>query len=272
MVLWQSFSGRRAKRFQLRHIWRRVAVLVASMGLALVLASCATGVQTISDPSVLPADVRAWFDTYARIDVVTSATFGRYTYLLAAWGRQEDQSGPAITIDKVDTSGETVVARVHYTPGVAANGAVSYPFALVRFPATWKQVWFESPDREYLPRAVGVPAGFHLLTSGGGVNVVYDNTTSPNILIGTSAAQLAPGTMLVEGIARVFEATVNYDVLSPNGTVLGTNNVMAASGGPDWGYFSINLPGREYTRGVRVYWVSPKDGEKMDIVTVTWGE
>ncbi len=236
---------------------------------AVAASACARGPQTITDPQSLPPDARAWFDTYSHIDVATAATFGKYSYILAAWGPQ-DKSDAAVQFAKVDASGDQVVATIRYTASTVATNQPAYPFALVRLPATAKPVVFVSPDREYIPKTVGVPNSFRLVTGQNGMKVVYQNPASTNILIGVSGSQATPGTLLVEGIARVFEATLGYDILGPNATVVGTGNTMAATAGPDWGYFKIEVPAREYVTGVRVYWVSPKDGTKMDTVTVTW--
>lgn len=254
-----------------RTIWYLLGLAVMAIVAAAYVSGCTKGPQVISDPASLPPDVRSWFDTYSHIDVATAATFGKYTYILAAWGPQ-DKSDAAVSFAKVDTSGDQVVATIHYLAGTTTASQMVYPFALMRLPATSKPVSFVSPDREYIPKTVGVPAGFRLSsTAQNGMKVVYQNPASTNILIGVSGAQPTPGSMLVEGIARVFEATLGYDILGPNGTIAGTGNTMATVAGPDWGYFKIEVPGREYITGVRVYWVSPKDGTKMDIVTVTWG-
>jgi Immunoglobulin-like domain of bacterial spore germination/Sporulation and spore germination len=75
----------------------------------------------------------------------------------------------------------------------------------------------------------------------------------------------------VTGTADVFEATVNARLLDPDGRPIATAFTTASCGSGCRGDFRIRLPyrsggGRAAT--VEVYWVSPKDGSPLDVVTV----
>jgi Immunoglobulin-like domain of bacterial spore germination/Sporulation and spore germination len=75
----------------------------------------------------------------------------------------------------------------------------------------------------------------------------------------------------VTGTADVFEATVNVRLLDADGRQIATAFTTASCGSGCRGDFRIRLPlrsgdGRAAT--VEVYWVSPKDGSRLDVVTV----
>ena len=75
----------------------------------------------------------------------------------------------------------------------------------------------------------------------------------------------------VTGTADVFEATVNARLLDANGRSIATAFTTASCGSGCRGDFRIRLPyrsggGRAAT--VEVYWVSPKDGSRLDVVAV----
>ncbi|MBE3580614.1 MAG: Gmad2 immunoglobulin-like domain-containing protein [Thermoanaerobacteraceae bacterium] len=73
----------------------------------------------------------------------------------------------------------------------------------------------------------------------------------------------------VSGIARVFEANLNYELQDAAGNVFDRGYTMAASGAPDWGFWQVeihNLP--PSAARLQLYHASPKDGSRQDIVTI----
>jgi len=81
---------------------------------------------------------------------------------------------------------------------------------------------------------------------------------------------VGPESTQVGGLARVFEATVAYEIRDAAGEVVERDFTMATCGSGCWGEFSFELdpallePGGE----VRVFWNSPEDGEPSDVVTI----
>lgn len=78
------------------------------------------------------------------------------------------------------------------------------------------------------------------------------------------------GRFVIAGLASVFEATVNLQVVDQDGEVVFEDFTTAAAGGPAWGTFQTTVdhdfaavPGV-----IRVFWYSPEDGEPSDVVTV----
>ena len=71
------------------------------------------------------------------------------------------------------------------------------------------------------------------------------------------------GTLFVSGLARVFEATVNYALETEEGEVLEDGFTTATTGGPGWGEFEIELDETlaeaDY---LAVFNISAKDGSR----------
>jgi len=75
----------------------------------------------------------------------------------------------------------------------------------------------------------------------------------------------------VSGLARVFEATVSYELLA-NGTIIARGFTTASIGAPEWGEFDFEVsyptPTANTPAILRVYEVSMKDGSPMNVVEV----
>ena len=81
---------------------------------------------------------------------------------------------------------------------------------------------------------------------------------------------VGPESTEVTGLARVFEATVAYEIRDAAGEVVEDGFTMVTCGSGCWGEYTFDLdpallePGGE----VRVFWGSPEDGEPSDVVTI----
>ena len=76
---------------------------------------------------------------------------------------------------------------------------------------------------------------------------------------------------LVEGIANVFEATLNVEVLDAAGDIVDEQAVTATCGTGCWGEFSVTIEPDLLVSGqssVRVLTYSPEDGSATDVVII----
>ncbi len=90
------------------------------------------------------------------------------------------------------------------------------------------------------------------------------NLTSP-------ITRQADGTYLVEGIANVFEATLNVAVVDRAGEIVHEEFVMATCGTGCWGEFSTRIDAGLIVPGetsLRVFTYSAQDGSPIDVITV----
>lgn len=79
------------------------------------------------------------------------------------------------------------------------------------------------------------------------------------------------GRYLVEGLANVFEATVNIEVLDAEGSAVHEEFVTATCGTGCWGEFSTEIDAELIVPGessIRVFTSSAEDGSPVDVVTV----
>jgi hypothetical protein len=105
----------------------------------------------------------------------------------------------------------------------------------------------------------------------GGLDRDYflDTGAVPEILVDTPAAwQYVEGPIDVTGVARVFEATVDWELLDNDGAVLRSGFTTASIGGPFWGRFAFAIPYTVTERqvGSLVVWeTSAMDGSRTDL-------
>ena len=87
-----------------------------------------------------------------------------------------------------------------------------------------------------------------------------------------TAGDQVSSTWVVEGEARVFEATVGLRVLDAGGNELLTTFATASGGAPEWGRFTkrLNLPSGTLAQDLtlQVFWSSPRDGSDQDLVAI----
>lgn len=91
-----------------------------------------------------------------------------------------------------------------------------------------------------------------------------------NSIMVTNPVQGQDGAPLViSGAANVFEATVSYEVLGSDGSVIDEGFTTATCGTGCWGGFSIEVQGDfAGDETVRVFVHSAEDGEPADVVTI----
>lgn len=87
------------------------------------------------------------------------------------------------------------------------------------------------------------------------------------------AGQTVAQPIAVSGVSNTFEAQVNYELVGMDGVILTEGWLMATSGTGTWGTFDAVLsPLPTGTTGdvrVRLFEVSPKDGEHINVTEVT---
>ncbi len=225
----------------------------------------------------LSEEVRFWAEAYNRIFVGTSMTDDKYTYVLVSTGPaadpkqtvnilgiKEEDDAIYVEVDLASEVDDTLQPGEHY----------NYPFVLARIRKTALPVKFRSAVNPelWIPQVVGAPDGW--LPFWGPEGTAAYSKACPQIVLGAippkpGAGQAKPNALTVEGLARVFEATVEQDWLADGGPY-GHSYTMAASGAPDWGFFRFELEiqyGRDLA--LRIYNTSAKDGSIENLVTIT---
>jgi hypothetical protein len=99
----------------------------------------------------------------------------------------------------------------------------------------------------------------------------YADLLPPIVVSDPVIGQRVTSPITVAGTADVFEATVNVRLLDAAGRQIATAFTTASCGSGCRGDYQIRLPyrsGGERAATVEVYWVSPKDGSRSDVVPV----
>lgn len=218
----------------------------------------------------------AWLDSYKSLFVGTTFRSQNETLVLVSFG-QVDTLGYDVEITSIVDGPTEVLVEVRLTfpePGKPYLVHPHTPYVLRSIPTT-KPIVFRAEDPSlHIPTLVKVPDGFLVYgDSSYWLHYVPDTMDSPergNIVLGTTPNRHSvEGTIIVEGLARVFEAYVEYDFLDKSGKPYGYGWLMAASAGPDWGYFSFEVRASSSDfSGIRVYSTSAKDGSIQDLVII----
>lgn len=218
----------------------------------------------------------SWFHSYKSLFIGTTLRNQEDTLVLVSLG-QVDTLGYEVEISRVVEGPTDVLIEVRLTypePGQPYLVHPNTPYVLTRIPTT-KPIVFRAEDPSlHIPTLVGVPDGFLLHEASYWLEYVPDTMDSPargNIVLGMtpSGQDRVPGKILVEGLARVFEAYVEYDFLDNSGMPYDYGWLHAATAGPDWGYFRFDAsPSLDDLTGIRVYSTSAKDSLIQDLVII----
>lgn len=97
---------------------------------------------------------------------------------------------------------------------------------------------------------------------------------SLNLVLVTQPIYIGDGLPRVEGIANVFEATVSLEIVDGDGEVVYQDFTTATCGTGCWGEyaFSLDTPALTPDNRVRVFWNSPEDGSRRDVVYVPFAD
>ncbi|MGI6603851.1 MAG: protease complex subunit PrcB family protein [Firmicutes bacterium] len=212
------------------------------------------------NPAEAPQGVRDLINRSRELELAQTITVGEETYLVVTRG-VKPTGGYAVEIESVVDTGEEIEVQVRYVdpaPDAIVTQALTYPVALAVLPKVEKPVRFIGVDEAYIPQLWGLDYLEPVVAEG-----------STNIKLLSPTVQGSE--LTVRGVARVWEAALNWEILA-DGKVVDEGCLMTASGAPDWGYFSLTLPtrlaqGENYF--LRLFWSSPKDGSPLDVVEVS---
>lgn len=237
--------------------------------LALLVAGCGGGggVAEIPDPDPSPGvndgaptewpdNVAAIMETLRPIHAGIAVVEGDKTYFIVSDAGPAD--GYGVRIAGVETEGDRATVTVEVIepdPEAVPAEMVPHPYAVEVRDGMFTEVHFQHVDGEYFPRVVGLHEPLSVAER------------SENIMVGP--AEMTGSRVKARGLARVFEATVGYELQNANGEVLERGFTTAAAGGPEWGYFEViidNAPAGATT--LELFQESAKDGSKTDMVEV----
>ena len=172
-------------------------------------------------------------------------------YLIVNWGEKPSE-GYQVEIEAINQINDLLEVDVLFeiTEGVEE---ITYPVTVEKVAKDDKDVEFiPHGDEEYIPRVIGEEPTTAF--------VAYSNNIKITEFSQEEGVELS-------GLARVFEANLNYTFETEEREVLAEDFTTAAIAGPDWGEFSIEydeIP--ENADYLVVFSISAKDGSRQDEV------
>lgn len=209
------------------------------------------------DKEDYPIEIRNWLKNMQPYFVAGKVDVGEKTFLIVNWGEKRT-GGYNVNIDNIEEKKDEIVAEVKFAyPTGPVSQVISYPYtiSIIDRADKNKTARFQDIDeREYIPQIVGKQPTELFEKSSNNIKIMD--------------AEPGQDKVTVSGIARVFEATVNYSFNNSNGEILQENYLTASSGAPDWGYFLIDtqdIP--DNTTKLEIYSRSAKDGSQQDLIS-----
>ncbi|SHF59173.1 Sporulation and spore germination [Caldanaerobius fijiensis DSM 17918] len=136
---------------------------------------------------------------------------------------------------------------------------------------------YEEQDMRFEDMKVGSELGIILTKDKKARAIIVSDPTQiikePNIkIVQPKENQVVESPFKVEGTARVFEGTVNIELITSDGKLLDQTTAQATAGAPSWGEFQAMVSYQPLDKPVdgllRVYSRSPKDGSQQDMVII----
>ncbi|MHB8182508.1 MAG: Gmad2 immunoglobulin-like domain-containing protein [Candidatus Desulforudaceae bacterium] len=202
---------------------------------------------------IYPESVMETLETLKAIHAGFAIVENGKTFVIVSYG-EKPTAGYEVRIVDIKTEGERAVVTAELIePDGPAAMVLTYPYAVEVLDGAYSEVEFHEAGGEYFPQIVGW------------VGPISTQERSNNIVVSAFAA--APDMVYATGIARVFEATVSYEVQDAAGNVLTEGYTTAASGGPDWGFFEVRVTHPPVGAAkLVVFQASAKDGSMTDAV------
>ncbi|MGI6129715.1 MAG: Gmad2 immunoglobulin-like domain-containing protein [bacterium] len=205
-----------------------------------------------------PQEVTALLDCSIGTELAQSYTLGDKTYLIVTRGSRPT-GGYGVDIKQVVETETEVIVKVEYrdpAPDAEVTQAITYPYVVGMIEKTTKPIRFEGADGIYISELYGLE---HM-----------ESITAESKAIKLFTPVKGEDGLTVRGIARVFEATVSWRLTDSQGQEKDKGCVTAASGGPNWGYFSFEVPAQYQKAGINlyVYEESAKDGQPVNVVQI----
>lgn len=242
-------------------------ILVIFLSLLLLSAGCTEEESGSNLPGTnditIPAAIEAWVESSLTTFIGQTYIYEDRLYILVTYGLKPT-GGYSVEITDVEINDDRVIVRVNFkVPGEdeMVTEALTYPYDLAVIDNPGLPVEFVAEGAEsYLPTLFGLD---HL-------RPIAAESQWIKIFRPVPGEVVTPG-FTVEGIANVFEGTVNYSLTTPADQILTEGFTMGAMG--DWGYFSFDIEITEEIESgtpllLELYTLSPKDGSIQDLVQI----
>lgn len=211
----------------------------------------------MSNAENYPDEVKSAVETIRTMQVGMAVYVNNKTYLIVSYG-EKPTAGYKASITSTEKQGDKLIATTALSspnPGAQAAQVLTYPYVVKVVDGFFKEVFFKDPAGEEFPQVLGLKGKLSSINRSSNSNIIVSSLTT------------GQNGIKARGIARVFEATVGYEIQDEAGNKLTNGYINAAAGGPNWGYFELvlnELP-KDAAR-LQLFQPSAMDGSKLDLV------
>ncbi len=210
----------------------------------------------ITDKENYPPQVSIWLNNMQEYFAAGDLKLSEGRYLIVNWG-QKPSAGYQVTINGIEETQEKIIAYVSFKePDRDVAQVISFPNDIKKITNMDKNIVLKPEGaEEYVPRIVGRQPVTPFIAESDNIKILQYTKDK--------------GKINIAGIARVFEAHVSYALEDQQENVLQEGYTMAASGGPDWGSFEIEISDiPDTTYYLKVFSVSMKDGSRNNVISL----
>lgn len=186
----------------------------------------------LDEHEIYPAPVMQWIEQTKDVFMAHYIEYGDQTFFVITWG-EKTSGGYVIEIVDIKETDEEITIEVSFRePDGLAATVMTYPYTVEVMDGKVddRLVNFVDVDnQQFIYRVYGL-YGSHPFLKESSTNLrIVEWITDPTLV-------------QVSGIARAFEANINWVFADIDGNELGSiGYVTAAAGNGDWGYFQLTL-------------------------------
>ncbi|MCK8825577.1 protease complex subunit PrcB family protein [Fuchsiella alkaliacetigena] len=205
-----------------------------------------------------PPEVEVWLANMRDYFVAGTVDTEEGRFLIVNWG-QQPTAGYEVSIVDIREHKEELQVKVKFQkPEEMAAQVITYPYTVKKVSETEQRVNFIPQTVEsYIPQVVGSQPTQSFAAASENIKIMDWEYKDQDLYL--------------QGLARVFEANLNYEVLTEDAQVVDEGFVTAWTAGPDWGFFEIELSDIEAeASSISIFSVSMKDGSRENEIEITF--
>ncbi|OEF98465.1 Gmad2 immunoglobulin-like domain-containing protein [Desulfuribacillus alkaliarsenatis] len=217
-----------------------------------------------------PAVIRNWVERSKEIFAGQSFAYNGKTYIYVSLG-QRDNIEYEVTIEEVyEYDNQLYVYAKVQEPQINNRNTANkvYPDVLVSVTGEYLDVhfneWQGAEIETWIPEIYGIESIPEFNEQSSDIIKIYSPKTNTSI----------HESIVIKGIARTFDGSVYYRVLTSQQEEIASGFIFAAKGAPDWGHFEqeifIDLPYdiQAVEAFIEVFEVSLRDGGQLGTVQI----